>query len=87
MKAKHGLWIAAITLTATLTACGGSSSSNNNGGDTGTSPPPPPPVTLIDTFTQFVLNLVGTSADTTEPQAIDSVTVTAPENSEPVTTS
>ncbi|MDY7540000.1 hypothetical protein QN372_18940 [Undibacterium sp. RTI2.1] len=84
MKAKHGLWIAAIALTATLTACGGSSSSNNNGGDTGTSPPP---VTLIDTFTQFVLNLVGTSADTSEPQAIDSVTVTAPENSEPVTTS
>ncbi|PXX45105.1 hypothetical protein [Undibacterium pigrum] len=84
MKARHYYLIAGTTLTLMLAACGGSSSpaASNTGTGTGTTIPV---TSTIDTFTQYVLNLFSTSADTAEPQAIDAAIVTAPEGTEPVT--
>ena len=85
MKARPYYLIVGTALTITLAACGGSSStaSSTAGTDTGTGTTIPVTST-IDTFTQYVLNLFSASADTAEPQAIDTVSVTAPESSEPV---
>jgi|GEM_PF-6927427 len=84
MKARHYYLIAGTALTLMLAACGGSSSpaASNTGTGTGTTIPV---TSTIDTFTQYVLNLFSTSADTAEPQAIDTAIVTAPEGTEPVT--
>ena len=90
MKAKHYCMIAGTVLTLMLTACGGSSSSSTSttapstGTGTGTTTPG---TSVIDTFTQYVLNLIGAGSDTAEPQAIDSATVTVPETTEPATIS
>ncbi|BBB64027.1 hypothetical protein UNDKW_5754 [Undibacterium sp. KW1] len=84
MKARHTYLIASTVLTLMLAGCGGSSSpatsttTPGTGTGTGTTTP-----TVIDTFTQYVLNLFG-AADTAEPQSIDAVVVTAPEATEPV---
>lgn len=84
MKTKHLTLIAGAALTLMLAACGGSSSSGSasSGTDTGTGTTTPG-TSMIDTFTQYVLNLISAGSDTAEPQAIDSVTVTAPETTEP----
>lgn len=84
MKARHYYLIAGTALTLMLAACGGSSSpaASNTGTGTGTTIPV---TSTIDTFTQYVLNLFSTSADTAEPQAIDAAIATVPEGTEPVT--
>ncbi|MBC3910284.1 hypothetical protein [Undibacterium umbellatum] len=86
MKARHYYLIVGTALTLMLSACGGSSSPAASNAGTGTGTGTTIPVTsTIDTFTQYVLNLFSTSADTAEPQAIDAAMVTAPEATEPVT--
>ncbi|MCU6434973.1 hypothetical protein LPB67_14440 [Undibacterium sp. Jales W-56] len=78
MKARHYLIIATTALV--LSACGGSDS----GYGSSTPPPPaPPPPSFMDTFTNFVASLLGKTSEDQEPQAIDAVTVTTPEDSEP----
>lgn len=62
-------------LAALLTACGG--------GGGGSSNPPPAPVAL-DAFTTLVSMDYAAANDTGEPNAIDSVAVTAPEATEPI---
>jgi len=88
MKTKHLPLIASAVLTLMLAACGGSSSSasTTSGTNMGTGTTTPG-TSMIDTFTQYVLNLISAGSDTAEPQAIDSATVTAPETTEPATIS
>ncbi|WP_202423425.1 hypothetical protein [Duganella margarita] len=66
-----------------LSACGGSSSHYES-----PTPPvttPPPPVSMVDAFFTAVLAIIGDGSETTtEPQAIDSIVATAPEDTEPV---
>jgi hypothetical protein len=62
-----------------LGGCGGSSHHDEAPPTTTT-----PPVSMTDKFVTAVLALIGDGAETTsEPQAIDSVAVTTPEDSEP----
>ncbi|MYN27793.1 hypothetical protein GTP69_15360 [Duganella sp. CY42W] len=65
-----------------LSACGGSSSHYE-----APTPPvtTPPPVSMVDAFFTAVLAIIGDGSETTtEPQAIDSIVATAPEDTEPV---
>ena len=70
-----------------LSACGGS----DNIGSTppATTPPPtttpvPPPVSMVDRFFAAVMSIIGDGSETTaEPQAVDSVAVTTPDDTEP----
>lgn len=71
--------LAASSLLLALAGCGGSSS----GGST-TTPPDTTPVSMLDAFYSTVASLIGSSPDTTEPQSVDTVTVTTPDNTEPV---
>jgi hypothetical protein len=66
-----------------LSACGGSSSHYES-----PTPPvttPPPPVSMVDAFVTAVLAIIGDGSETaTEPQAIDSIAATTPDDTEPV---
>jgi hypothetical protein len=63
-----------------LGGCGGSSHHDEAPPTTTT-----PPVSMTDKFVTAVLAFIGDGAETTsEPQVIDSVAVTMPEDSEPV---
>ncbi len=80
MKTKQTLAaLAAATLLSGLSGCGGSDYNN-----TANAPPATTPTNMVDAYFSVVASLVGSSLDTTEPQALDAVTVTAPENTEPV---
>lgn len=68
-----------------LSACGGGdyhppATDNGGAGNGGTTTPP---VTMVDTFLAAVLNLIGMSSETAEPVSTDTLTATAPENTEP----
>lgn len=73
--------ILAACLSATLAACGGSSNS------VAVTPPPPPPpspvMAMLDAFGNYVLTLIGSTSNTAEAIAVDSTTVTSPDNTEP----
>jgi hypothetical protein len=43
----------------------------------------PPPVSTADAFFTYVMQLVSTQDETSEPGSVDGVVVTAPENTEP----
>ncbi|MES2105407.1 MAG: hypothetical protein V4634_15400 [Pseudomonadota bacterium] len=75
--------LASLALAMALAGCGGGSSY----GSSASTPPPPvtPPVSMVDAFFSVVASLIGGSAETTEPQAVDNITVTAPDNTEPAT--
>ncbi|HEX5343151.1 MAG TPA: hypothetical protein VFX55_11700 [Duganella sp.] len=63
-----------------LGGCGGSSHHDEAPPTTTT-----PPVSMVDKFVTAVLAVIGDGAETTtEPQAIDSVAITTPDDSEPV---
>ncbi|RJG09578.1 hypothetical protein [Massilia cavernae] len=62
-----------------LTAC---NSSNDTGG--GSPPPAPtPPAVVVDSFFTIVAARVASLLDQDEPVAIDTITATAPEDTEP----
>ncbi|MBJ7313531.1 hypothetical protein ACFOLJ_14995 [Rugamonas sp. CCM 8940] len=77
--------IPAMAMAVALSACGGS----GGGGQTGMPPPATDPATpglpVLDAFFAAVQALIGDSSDSAEPVAVDSVTVTMPENGEPTT--
>ena len=77
MNDRMLLKLAALAaLTAGLAACGGSS----GGGvvDAG-----PPPAQAPDSFFVAVNAVIATTSETGEPRETDSITATAPENTEP----
>ena len=81
---KRGLLVAATLCSAlALSACGGS----DNDDKPNTPPPPvggtPPPPAAGDSFFAYVMSLVGSLADNTEPVVIDAIVETKPENTEP----
>ena len=77
------LRVAALSTALALTACGGDSKT------TFSEPPPPaggtpaPPPVASDSFFDYVLARVNALIDNEEPAAIDAVTETKPENTEP----
>ena len=68
---------AALLLALALGACGGSDNSDNGGGTPAVS------AGASDSFFAQVRALIANSPDNTEPVAVDTVVVTAPENIEP----
>ena len=82
LRYKRGA-LAAATLCSllALSACGGSSAPRPE------LPPPagstPPPVSAGDSFFAYVAARIGSLLDNEEPAAIDAVTETKPENTEP----
>jgi hypothetical protein len=75
--------LAALAVAVALAACHHSDDDRN---DT-TTPPPvaetPPPVSTVDAFFSYVMQLVSTQDETSEPGSVDGVVVTAPETTEP----
>jgi len=70
-----------LTALLVLSACGGSTHYE----DHTPSVPTQPPVAMLDAFYSAVLAIVGDGGESTaEPQAIDSIAATAPEDAEPV---
>lgn len=75
---------AALCAALALSACGGSDhSSDVSTPPTSGTPPPVGPV-ATDSFYDFVLARVNAFIDNEEPAAIDSLTESKPENTEPV---
>lgn len=73
-----------------LSACGGGDyhPPSTDGGGTGNGGgTTPPPATMVDTFVAAVLNLIGMTSETAEPVSTDTLTATAPENTEPAAVS
>lgn len=88
MTAKHPnrrLRAAALALAcaAALAACGGSHHDRPNPPPTGGGGTTTPPPVATDSFFSAVLARVASLLDNDEPVAIDAVTATAPENTEP----
>lgn len=78
MKTKQTLAaLAAATLLSGLSGCGGSDYN-------GAANAPATPTNMVDAYFSVVASVIGSSLETTEPQALDAVTVTAPETTEPV---
>jgi hypothetical protein len=76
---------AALCAALALSACGGS---DHNSSDVSTPPtsgtPPPVAPVASDSFYDFVLARVNAFIDNEEPAAIDGLTESKPENTEPV---
>ena len=72
---------AALAASFLLAGCG-----SHNDDDHNATPPPAPapaPTPPMDAFIAFVKAQIASMLDTTEPVAIDSVTETTPDNTEP----
>lgn len=81
MSTFPSLRLAAALCTAlVLSACGGSSHHDSSGGQPGGGTPP---VAANDSFFDYVMARVGTLIDNEEPAAIEGVTETKPEDTEP----
>ena len=83
MKKAQARALAALAVAAALVAC-----HHNDDDRTDTKPPPvaetpAPPVSTADAFFSYVMQLVSTQNETSEPGSVDGVVVTAPENTEP----
>ena len=74
---------AALAAGFLLSGCGSDNDDNPPPTPPATPAPTPAPVPVIDAFFAFVLAQVGSMLDTTEPVAIDTVTETTPDNTEP----
>lgn len=72
----------ALATAMALAACGGSNDRVHEPGPGGGTMPPPPPV-AGDSFFAQVVSRVAALLDNDEPVAIDSVTATTPETTEP----
>ena len=66
-----------VAFSVALAACGGGSSDTAQGSNAGIGSAP------RDSFIAVVLAMVATSPDKAEPQEVDSVTATFPQNAEP----
>lgn len=66
-----------------LTACGGNSHDNSGSGSGGSAGTPDEAVSTFDAFVTRVLEIVGASAEDTEPVATDTLTETTPEDTAP----
>jgi predicted small lipoprotein YifL len=62
-----------------LSACGGGGGSY----DSGTTPPPSSSTPGADGFFNEVMRILGMTSESSEPEAVESVTVTSPEDAEP----
>jgi hypothetical protein len=71
--------LALVGLVLALSACGGSSSYRNDV----VVVKDPEPVKMIDAFTKFVMNLLGSAPDNQESVAVNDVALTSPDNTEP----
>jgi hypothetical protein len=77
--------VAALAVAATLASCG-HNDDDDHGGDMKPPPvaeTPAPPVSTADAFITYVMQLVSTQDETSEPGSVDGVAATAPENTEP----
>ncbi|MFZ6845722.1 hypothetical protein [Undibacterium sp. RuTC16W] len=81
MKMRNTMLSASLALL--LAACGGSDSYTSTSPATPMTPTTP---SIMDTFTKFVVSLIAGSPEDQEPQAVESITVTAPEDTESVST-
>jgi hypothetical protein len=83
MKKSQARALAALAFALALAACHHNDDDDHNG----TTPPPvaetPPPVSTADAFFTYVMQLVSTQDETSEPGSVEGVVVTAPENIEP----
>jgi hypothetical protein len=83
MKKAHARALVALAVAAALAACHHNDDDDRND----MKPPPvaetPPPVSTVDAFVTYVMQLVSTQDETSEPGSVDGVAVTAPENTEP----
>jgi len=70
--------IAPTLIAAALAGCGGGSSNS-----TVTVPPPPPPPPATTSFTTFVHTELAQTSETTEPEDINEVTFTFPDDDNP----
>lgn len=77
-RPRFALAAAALTAGFLLAGCG-----SDNDDDKQTTTPPATTTPAVDAFIAFVKAQVASMLDTTEPVAIDSVTETTPENTEP----
>jgi hypothetical protein len=84
MKKVQARALAALAVAAALVAC-----HHNDDDDRNDMKPPPvaetpaPPVSTADAFFTYVMQLVSTQDETSEPGSVDGVVATAPENTEP----
>lgn len=86
LRHKRGLLVtAALCGMLALSACG----SSNDDDDRPQNPPPPtgstppPPVASGDSFFAYVMNIAANLVDGNEPEAIEGLVETKPENTEP----
>ena len=87
-RQRLGFASAALAAALLLTACGSDNDDHQAAPGPAPAPAPtptptPPPVAAVDAFFAFVSAQVASLLDTAEPVAIDSVTATAPDNTEP----
>lgn len=71
-------WIAPMLLAAALAGCGGGSSNS-----TVTVPPPPPPPPATTSFTSFVHTELAQTSESTEPEDVNDVMFTFPDEDNP----
>lgn len=93
LKRSHFLATTAVVLALAIAGCGGGDgdaglvASNNTGTGSGAGPgasPGPDAGQTADSFINKVLKIIGMTAENTEPLAIEEITVTSPDNTEPV---
>lgn len=80
MKLKPFLLTAAVCL---LTACGSDPSDHHTSTPPAPPAPPPAPVPVVDAFYTAVLGFF-TGAEDAEPQAVEQLSPTMPDDTEPV---
>jgi hypothetical protein len=77
-----GRTLAVAVLAGTLALAGCGSSSNSPGVGEPPPPPPPPPPSSV-TFPGLLLGLLAQTSDTSEPVAINGLTISFPNNDNP----
>jgi Tfp pilus assembly protein PilP len=83
MKKSQARALAALAVALALAACHHNDDDDRNGTTTPPVAETPPPVSTVDAFFSYVMQLVSTQDETSEPGSVEGVAVTAPENTEP----
>jgi ABC-type uncharacterized transport system auxiliary subunit len=73
----------ALAAAVALAACHHNDDDHNDMKPPPVAETPAPPVSAVDAFFTYVMQLVATSNETSEPGSVDGVVVTAPDNTEP----